>query len=86
MVGQAGKQQEGADKEEQDGNRPGADLSSVRVGNRPWRMLLIHTHPIHERKGKRIIIIVEGGMVQEVRGLPSDCDYEVDDRDVDKKG
>lgn len=85
MAGPVGKPQEGADKEDQDGNRPSADPSSARDGTWPWRMQLIHTHPIQERKSKRVTIVVEGGMVQKVRRLPPDCDYEVDDRGVDKK-
>ena len=39
--------------------------------------------PLVHRSCQTIIIVVEGGCVAEVKNLPDDWCYEIDDRDID---
>ena len=50
------------------------------------RTLTISKHEIVVDRVHEITVVIEGGMCVDVRGLPEDWDYAIEDYDVEKQG
>tara|TARA_R110002020_G_scaffold194354_5_gene395085 strand:+ start:1027 stop:1215 length:189 start_codon:yes stop_codon:yes gene_type:complete len=50
------------------------------------RTLTISKHEIVVDRVYEITVVIEGGMCVDVRGLPEEWDYAIEDYDVEKQG
>jgi len=50
------------------------------------RTLTLSKHEIVVDRVNEITVVIEGGMCVDVRGLPEDWDYAIEDYDVEKQG